>query len=481
MLRPSKCDTARQPSWWDCNASKTARERVRWSLSVCLWACLMVSATDGFPGSERGVTVTAVDGKSPAEFVSERHGKAWAVVIGIDQYRHVPKLTYAATDAKSIAALLKLQGFDVLALYDTDATRQAILHELGDRLPNRVGEQDRVVIFYAGHGETRKFGGGTTMGYLLPVDGQASSLSATAIDMGLIQSLAQALPAKQILFLIDSCYGGIAGQRFRSIAPMTETYLRAITREKGRQLITAGGADQQAVEGSRWGHSAFTYYLLEGIGNGLADLNEDGIIPTSELYAYLDQRVYAAAQLLGHTQRPQLWSLSSDQGEFVFIPHTPEGTIKRRPAVAESSAEVAALHAELERVKAELKKVMDARAEAALTHTPAATAPSSQTAKSFSTLEQACEKQNGDKCFQLARLYTLGEKIGKDLSRGASLFEKGCRAGHANSCTALGSLLWIGEGIQQDRALSQLLWKHACKIGSQDACTLLLNAQTSAG
>jgi hypothetical protein len=49
--------------------------------------------------SERGVSVTGVDGKSPAEFVTERSGKAWAVVIGIDQYRNVPKLTYAATDA----------------------------------------------------------------------------------------------------------------------------------------------------------------------------------------------------------------------------------------------------------------------------------------------------------------------------------------------------------------------------------------------
>jgi len=429
--------------------------------------------------SERGVSVTGVDGKSPAEFVTERSGKAWAVVIGIDQYRNVPKLTYAATDAKSIAALLKEQGFDVVSLYDGAATRQAILHELGDRLPARVGEEDRIVIFYAGHGETRKFGGGTTMGYLLPVDGDASSLSATAIDMGLIQSLAQALPAKQILFLIDSCYGGIAGQRFRSIAPMTEKYLRAITREKGRQLITAGGADQLAVEGSRWGHSAFTYYLLEGVGKGLADLNEDGIIPTSELYTYLDERVYEAAQLLGHTQRPQLWSLSSDKGEFVFISHTSGASAKHRATVQESASEVAALHAELERLRAELKKSMDARAESPTTkNAPPASAAA---AKPSSTLEQACDRQEGSKCFQLARQYTLGEKVPKDLFQAASLFEKGCRAGHANSCTALGSLLWIGQGVPQDRTVAQQLWKHACKGGSQDACSLLSNAQASGG
>jgi hypothetical protein len=277
-------------------------------------------------------------------------------------------------------------------------------------------------------------------------------------NMGLIQSLAQALPAKQVLFLIDACYGGIAGQRFRNIAPVTETYLRAITREKGRQLITAGGADQQAVEGSRWGHSAFTYYLLEGIGKGLADLNEDGIIPTSELYAYLDQRVYAAAQLLGHTQRPQLWSLSSDQGEFVFIPR-PRPNEQIKPVRPENIVDIATLHAELDRLKAELKKVteVNGRVDASVSSDERSGPGSKSELKTMSALEVACDKQAAEKCFELGRSYALGQKVPKDLSRSAAFFEKGCSAGHANSCAALGTLSWMGEGVQQDRSLAQSL------------------------
>lgn len=51
-----------------------------------------------------------------------------------------------------------------------------------------------------------------------------------------------------------------------------------------RLLIIAGGADQQTMEGPEGDHSVFGYCLLQG----LADLNDDGIIPTSQLYAYLD-------------------------------------------------------------------------------------------------------------------------------------------------------------------------------------------------
>ncbi len=444
--------------------------------------------------SQRGVKVTSIDGKTPAEFVAGRAGTSWAIVVGINVYQHVPNLTYATADAKSIAELFSKKGFKVTSLYDAAATRKAILHALGDQMPTEVGENDQVVIFFAGHGETRKFGTGTAMGYLLPVDAEANALSGTAIDMGLIQSLAQALPAKQVLFLIDSCYGGIAGQRFRNLSPTAEAYLKLITREKGRQLLTAGGADQQAVESPTWGHSAFTYYLLEGLGKGLADLNEDGVIPASELYTYLDQRVYAAAHLLGHTQRPQFWALTPEQGEFVFIPDPVTTRQTQEPAppnTKESAAEIARLHAELEKVTAKLQQFTEDQSTKpaakdrpqSQTPTPDAKAqPGSKSVKKDQpSLEQACSAGEGDKCFRLATRYVLGESVQKDIPKGAQFFEKGCRKGHLNSCTALGSLLWMGEGVPRERNLARSLWSYACKNGNQKACNMISSADVDAG
>ena len=160
---------------------------------------------------------------------------SWAVVIGIDDYEQAPRLKYATADAMAVARTLEQQGFQVTALYNKHATKAALERELGDNLVDRVGEQDRVVIFFAGHGETKTARGGKTMGYLLPVQGQQDALSETSISMGWIKELADALPSKQVLFLVDVCYGGIAGQQFRSILPpMTVAYLKQITRERGR-------------------------------------------------------------------------------------------------------------------------------------------------------------------------------------------------------------------------------------------------------
>ena len=261
-----------------------------------------------------------IEGKAPAEYVAGQSGESWAVVIGIDDYDLLPRLNYAVADAKAVARLLEKQGFHVVELYDKAATRRAIQTVLGSYLMEFSGEEDQIVIFFAGHGVTQGARGyGKEMGFLVPSNGRPKSLADSAISMALIQELADGLPSKHVLFFVDACYAGIAGQRSRGRPEVTDNYYRLLTREMSRQLITAGGGDQEALEGPQWGHSVFTYYLLEGLGKGLADLNNDGIVPAAELHFYLEQRVFEAAQMKNHKQRPELWTLVPEKGEFVFV------------------------------------------------------------------------------------------------------------------------------------------------------------------
>lgn len=286
---------------------------------ACLTRLMVLAALLGSSSAWADNRGVKIEGKDPAQYVSEQVGKAYAVVIGINDYRDkpaIPELRYAVADAKAVGEELKARGFKVISLLDQEATKERILEVLGDELPQKLQSSDRLLIFYAGHGETKTLGAGRTMGYLLPVDAKRNRLHKTAINMGELRQLAGLLPAKHVLYVVDVCYGGIAGQQTRSLPAHSESYLKQITQESGRQLITAGGPGQQVVEGPQWGHSVFTYYLLEGLKKGLADLNHDGVIPASELYAYLDGRVPAASE---GQQRPELWALAPEKGEFVFL------------------------------------------------------------------------------------------------------------------------------------------------------------------
>ena len=87
--------------------------------------------------------------------VNKIYSKSWAIVIGINQYEKWPGLEYAVNDATAIKNKLNELGFDeIISLTDHEATRQKITQVLGDRLPREAKKNDRVLIFFAGHGQT---------------------------------------------------------------------------------------------------------------------------------------------------------------------------------------------------------------------------------------------------------------------------------------------------------------------------------------
>ncbi|MGR6743514.1 hypothetical protein, partial [Aeromonas veronii] len=80
---------------------------------------------------------------------------------------------------------------------------------------------------------------------------------------------------------IDACYSGLGLTRGGSPAA-DSNFARTNARRIGRQMMTAGGADQQVADDGPGGHSVFTWTLLQAL-SGKADLNGDGLITATEL------------------------------------------------------------------------------------------------------------------------------------------------------------------------------------------------------
>jgi len=243
---------------------------------------------------------------------------SYALVVGIDRYAKWPQLHHAVRDARAVQETLVARfGFkpaNVTALYDGEATRANILRVLNEKLadPARLKRDDRILVFYAGHGGTRKLTSGRDVGYLIPVDASLTEFASDAISMPQLQEVAEATPAKHVLFLIDACYSGLGLTRGGG-APKTASFLSDNARRLGRQMLTAGGADQQVADDGPGGHSVFTWTLLQAL-NGKADLNDDSVITATELAAYVAPAVSAIAH-----QTPAFGSLpGSEGGEFVF-------------------------------------------------------------------------------------------------------------------------------------------------------------------
>jgi peptidoglycan/xylan/chitin deacetylase (PgdA/CDA1 family)/uncharacterized caspase-like protein len=277
--------------------------------------------------------------------VSAGYGNSWAIVIGIDEYQKWPKLQYAVRDAAGVRqVLMEKFGFAterIVSLNNAEATRTGILAAFHDKLAHGgVQRNDRIFVFFAGHGATRKLSSGRDLGYIVPYDSDPNQFATDAIPMTEIQNIAESLTAKHAFFVMDACYSGLGLTRGAGSA----SFLRDNAKRIGRQMLTAGGTDQLVADGGPNGHSVFTWTLLQGLG-GKGDLNGDGLITATELAAYVAPAVSGVSN-----QTPAFGSLpGSEGGDFIF--ELPVENEFLNTATAQLSNEAIALNTKLDAEK----------------------------------------------------------------------------------------------------------------------------------
>lgn len=241
------------------------------------------------------------------------YAKSYAVVIGINQYEKWAPLEFAVADSRAVTQLFERSGFDqIISIQDHEATQRRLLTILGHELPRMVGRDDRLVIYFAGHGQTEELANGGKKGYIIPVDADTSNYFATAISMETLRSLSARIPAKHILYVMDSCYSGLGLNRSAGLSVDVDDYIHEMSSRRAVQIITAGGKDEPVEE--KQGHGLFTKYFLLAM-KGEADSNSDGLITASELGSFVKPQVAKAS---GKRQTPLYGRLEGD-GEVLFL------------------------------------------------------------------------------------------------------------------------------------------------------------------
>src|SRR5579871_6215147 len=148
--------------------------------------------------------------------VAQVYRQSHALLIGINRYKNRPRnlwLSYADNDVNELKQLLiDHYGFEpqnVVTLLNEQATFDVIRRKLAALSnPRLVEKEDRVLIFFAGHGQTLKLPTGDDMGFLIPYDADPldpdhpddpTPYQSSCLPMNFVWSQLQSSPAKHVL------------------------------------------------------------------------------------------------------------------------------------------------------------------------------------------------------------------------------------------------------------------------------------------
>ena len=237
-----------------------------------------------------------------------------ALIVGIDKYTNASPLSYAVSDASEVRGILVGElGFsstNITYLTDAEATKDKILRAYLRFAAEDIDIDERLLVFYAGHGHTRT-GSRGEIGYLVPSDADLSDLS-TLIRWDDLTRNAELIRAKHILFIMDACYGGLA--LTRNLKPGSTRFLKDMMLRYSRQVLTAGKADEVVADagGPIPNHSVFTGHFIEGLRGNAA--TAEGVITASGLMAYVYGKV---ANDKNSNQTPHYGYFDGD-GDFII-------------------------------------------------------------------------------------------------------------------------------------------------------------------
>lgn len=262
-------------------------------------------------------------------------GEVRALVIGIDQYRHVRPLKGAVADAHDIETALRKAGVgDLTTLLDAQVDRTSVMREL-DRLIQRSRAGDLVVLSLAGHGaqEPERVKGSQPDGmdniFLLPGFETTPVGSQQRIIGSEFNAIIKKIEQKgaRVLFVADTCHGGglareidpraeemsfrqvqrytIPVDTLKPIATAQDAFLTELDFERTAFLAAVDRktkAPEVRIPGVSGYRGALSYAVARAF-EGQADDDGDGKVTMQELFGNVRQVVY---QLSDQRQSPVL-------------------------------------------------------------------------------------------------------------------------------------------------------------------------------
>jgi len=251
-------------------------------------------------------------------------GSYHALVVGNSRYRQLQRLDTSENDAREVDGVLSEKyGFRVTTRFDQT---QGELLDLLEKLRAGLGDNDNLLLYYAGHCQlappNRSLGevtgtdvsGEQLVPYWLPVDADPND-STTWVSGAHVTQVIEAMQARQVLIVADSCP---LEARPSSVAAVPAdisdkdraAVIMTLAGKRARVIISSGSAPKTIRKNDQ--HSIFAESFIEVLGKNI------GPITALEMFEQVKQRILILEGPTGESN-VTFAPIKGTVGDFVLV------------------------------------------------------------------------------------------------------------------------------------------------------------------
>jgi hypothetical protein len=228
-------------------------------------------------------------------------GQRRALIVANDKYEQdgLRNLQAPAADAEGLRRVLGDPQIGAFAVQVVRNEPSHVLHAQVEELFLESKPDDVLLLHFSCHGLKNESG----ELFFAAANTRPDRLGSTAVSADFVQKSMRATRSRCVVLLLDCCYGGAFAQGVTVRGSGDVNVLGSFPQERlgggrGRAIITASGAMEFALEGTRLAEdsrrrrpSVFTAALIDGLASGDADRDQDGWVSLKELYDYVFDKV----------------------------------------------------------------------------------------------------------------------------------------------------------------------------------------------
>ena len=230
---------------------------------------------------------------------SATNSRAWLLAVGVEDYKEAPDVPYADNSLELVSRVLAkrfgIPAANRVILQGEEASGTFVSGKIRNTL-NRLGPEDTLYFYYSGHGMPGRSG---EQLYLAPRDIVVTAFEDDAFAFATLLDKIQQARVGKVLAFLDTCFSGKASPN-ELISPKISPLMVSAEQQLPDKMTAfyAGTGVQFANAYEDKGHRLFSYFLAQGLVNGLSTVEDLG--------SYISDNVAEQSRAIGssHEQIP---------------------------------------------------------------------------------------------------------------------------------------------------------------------------------